>query len=452
MKKKVVIIGGSDVGITAALRIREINQDIRPLIIANNNFPNFSICGIPFFLGGEVEKWENLAHRKESDIKEAGIDLMLNTKVEKIDTEEKKLLAVNEEGSHEVYYDKLVLGTGGINIKPPITGLEHEEVFFMRWMDDAISFDNFIDEEKPKKAVVVGGGYVGLEMTEALINRGLEVKVVEFLDSVLTTVDKKFRKIVQQRLEEKGAEFVLNTAVENIEKVDGALKVKGSGSFETEADTVVISVGTKPNTQLAEGTDLKLNDNNAFVVNKKMETNIEDIYAGGDCTETLNNITGEYSYYALGTVAHKHGRIIGSNILGFEQEFDGVIGTQSIKLFDTVVARTGLDEKEAAGSGFEPVSAEIEAWDHKIYYPPAYKTYVKIIADRNSRRILGAQILGNINAEISKRIDIYASAIYNEMTIDNFSQLDLSYTPPLSSPWDPVQTAAQKLELKLLKD
>jgi len=450
MEKKVVIIGGSDVGITAALRIREVEKNIRPLIIANNNFPNFSICGIPFFIGGEVEKWENLAHRKEKDIKDAGIDLLLNTKVEKIDTEKKKLTVVNEDGIQQIDYDKLVLGTGGINIKPPIKGLEHSEVFFMRWMDDAISFDEFIEEKKPKRAVVVGGGYVGLEMTEALINRGLDVTVVEFMDSILTTVNKKFRKIVQERLEERGAKFVLGTAVEEIEKSDGSLKIKGSSGFETSADTVVISVGTKPNTELARDTDLKTGKNDAFIVNKKLETNIEDIYAGGDCAQTLNNITGEYSYYALGTVAHKHGRIIGSNILGLEREFDGVIGTQSIKLFDTVVARTGLDEEEAEKAGFNPISTDIEAWDHKIYYPPAYKTYVKIIADKDSRKILGAQILGSKKAEISKRIDIFASAIYNDMTVEKFSQLDLSYTPPLSSPWDPVQTAAQKLELKLL--
>ncbi|MCC3145709.1 FAD-dependent oxidoreductase [Halanaerobium sp. Z-7514] len=446
MKKEVLIIGGSDVGISAALRIRELDQSIRPLIIADNNFPNFSICGIPFFLGGEVEKWQDLAHRKEEDIRAAGIDLLLETKVEKIFPQENKVLAVNKNGSQEIYYEKLVLGTGGVNIEPPIEGLELAEVFFMRWMDDAISFDNFIKDEKPSKAVVVGGGYVGLEMAEALINRGLEVTLIEFMDGVLNTVNKNFRKMVKEKLEAKGVEIVLNTAVEKIEKSGERIKIKGSNNFEIEVDTAVVSVGTKPNTVLAEGTEIKRNNSNgAFKVNKKLQTNIENIYAGGDCAESLNNITKEYGYYALGTVAHKHGRIIGSNICNKEAEFEGVIGTQSIKLFDMVVARTGLNEKEAQKAGFNPISSEIEAWDHKIYYPPAYKTYIKLIADKESRRILGAQILGSIEAEISKRIDIYAAAIYNQMTVEEFSQLDLSYTPPLSSPWDPVQTAAQKI-------
>ena len=446
MKKEVLIIGGSDVGISAALRIRELDQSIRPLIIADNNFPNFSICGIPFFLGGEVEKWQDLAHRKEEDIRATGIDLLLETKVEKIFPQENKVLAVNKNGSQEIYYEKLVLGTGGVNIEPPIEGLELAEVFFMRWMDDAISFDNFIKDEKPSKAVVVGGGYVGLEMAEALINRGLEVTLIEFMDGVLNTVNKNFRKMVKEKLEAKGVEIVLNTAVEKIEKSGERIKIKGSNNFEIEVDTAVVSVGTKPNTVLAEGTEIKRNNSNgAFKVNKKLQTNIENIYAGGDCAESLNNITKEYGYYALGTVAHKHGRIIGSNICNKEAEFEGVIGTQSIKLFDMVVARTGLNEKEAQKAGFNPISSEIEAWDHKIYYPPAYKTYIKLIADKESRRILGAQILGSIEAEISKRIDIYAAAIYNQMTVEEFSQLDLSYTPPLSSPWDPVQTAAQKI-------
>jgi NADPH-dependent 2,4-dienoyl-CoA reductase/sulfur reductase-like enzyme len=451
MNKKIVIIGASDVGISAALRIRELDQSIRPFIIANNNFPNFSICGIPFFLGGEVGKWEDLAHRKESDITDAGIDLMLNTEVIKINPDAKEIEAVNDEGSHKISYEKLVLGTGGINVVPPIEGLDLPEVFFMRWMDDAINFDQFIEEKKPKKAVVVGGGYVGLEMVEALINRGLEVTVVEFLDSVLTTVDKKFRELVQKRLEDKGARFILNTAVRKIEKENNKLLVSGSNGFKTTADTVVVSVGTKPNTKLAEDTELKRDERGAFIVNKKMQTNIEDVYAGGDCAQTLNNITGEHDYFALGTVAHKHGRIIGSNLCGLEQEFEGVIGTQSIKLFDTVIARTGLDAEEAQAAGYNPISTELEAWDHKIYYPPAYNTYLKVTADKDSRKILGAQILGNINAEISKRIDIFASAIYNRMTIEEFSQLDLSYTPPLSSPWDPVQSVVQKLELDLFK-
>ncbi|MFW5980332.1 MAG: FAD-dependent oxidoreductase [Halanaerobiales bacterium] len=445
--KKVVIIGASDVGISAALRIRELDDDIRPLVIANNAFPNFSICGIPFFLGGEVEKWQDLAHRDSEDIKDAGIDLMLETEVTDINPDKKLLKAVKDDGEEvEIEYDKLVLGTGGKTIVPPIEKIDLEEVFFMRWMEDSIKFDKYLKNNNPESAVIVGGGYVGLEMTEALIRRGLEVTLVEFEDTVLNTVAEPFRRIVQKKLEDKGARIITGTAVESIEKKDDSLKVYGSNDFELETDTVLISIGTKPNTELGEKAGIEIGDKGAFKVNKKMETNIKDIYAGGDCVETLNAINGEYTYYALGSIAHKHGRIIGSNICGQDREFAGALGTQSIKIFDTVIARTGFDEKEAKENGFEIVTAETSTWDHKIYYPPAYELQLKVVADKNSGRILGAQILGNINAEVSKRIDIFASAIYNEMTIEEFSDLDLSYTPPLSSPWDPVQMVVQKLD------
>ena len=202
MKKDVVIIGASDVGISAALRIRELNQNIKPLVIADNNFPNFSICGIPFFIGNEVNNYSYLAHRKEKDLKNTGMELMLETKVEKIIPEKKQLIAVNSDGKQEIYYKKLVLGTGGVNFEPPISGLELPEVFFMRWMNDAIDFDNFIKKNQPQKAAVIGGGYVGLEMADALSKRGLKVTVIEFMDSVLTTVNPRFRKLIKKKIQQ----------------------------------------------------------------------------------------------------------------------------------------------------------------------------------------------------------------------------------------------------------
>ena len=446
--KRIIIAGGSDVGISAALRVRELDSSIRPLIITDNSFPNFSICGIPFYIGGEVKHWKDLAHRTADDINDAGIDIMINTKVNSIDPRNKKITAVSfDNKQHELEYDKLVLGIGGVNIVPPVKGIGLPGVFFMRWMDDCLNFDKYLKEQKPAKAVIVGGGYVGLEMAEALIRRGLRVTLVEFADTVLTTVDRPFRKIIQERLEEKGIEIVTGVGIEEIEASGGRLNVYGTGGFKAETDTVLISVGTKPNTALGAEAGIETGLKGAFRVNRKLETSIPDIYSGGDCVETLNQITGRHTYYALGSVAHKHGRVIGSNICGRDIEFAGAIGTQSIKLFDTVVARTGLDEKEAAENGFTPVTAEIETWDHKVYYPPAYKTFVRVIADENTKQILGAQILGSINSEISKRIDIFAAAVYHKMNLSDFCQLDLSYTPPLSSPWDPVQMAVHKIDL-----
>ena len=447
---KVLIIGGSDTGISTALRIRELDENIKPLVIADNNYPNFSICGIPFYVGGEVKHWQDLAHRTADDIRSKGIDLMLNTKVTVIKPESKQIIVQNNNGEEQTLgYDKLVLGTGAKSVTPPIKGLDLEGVFKMRWMKDCRNFDQYLKQKQPKKGVIIGGGYVGLEMAEAMKNRGLDVTLLELEETILNTVDKPLRKKVKQRLSAQGIKINTGTMVQEIIKQENKLLVTAKGNFEIKADVVVVSAGARPNTGLGQKIGLETGLNQAYKVNQKMETSLSDIYAGGDCTETLNQITGNYTYYALGTVAHKEGRIIGSNICGLERKFDGSLGTQSIKLFDTVVARTGFNEQEARENDFDPITVEITVHDHKVYYPPSYDTIVRVTADKKTGRILGAQILGNINAEISKRIDIFAAAIYNKMDYKNFNQLDLSYTPPLSSPWDPVQQAVQKLEQKL---
>ncbi|MGM0603698.1 MAG: FAD-dependent oxidoreductase [Bacillota bacterium] len=446
MEKEVVIIGGSDLGISTALRIRELNKKIKPLIITNNKFPNFSICGIPFYISGEVGHWKNLAHRKEEDIRNKGIELMLNTEVTDINHREKYILIKEKDNRRKIYYNKLVLGTGGKNIIPKIEGIGLSGVFFMRWMEDAINFNKYLESNKVKDTLIIGGGYVGLEMAEALIKRGLNVTIVEFFDSVLTTVNRNFRDMVKNKLEKNGIRVITSTAVKKIEKEGDKLVVTGNNNLAEKVDTVVASVGTEANTKLGKNIGLERGIKGAYKVNRKMQTSINDIYAGGDCAETLNNITDKYNYYALGTVAHKHGRIIGENICGLDREFAGVIGTQSIKLFDIVVARTGLSKKEAVEREFNVKSKLLESWDHKVYYPPVYKMYTEVIIDNDSKRILGAQIIGNKNAEIAKRIDIFAAAIFNKMKTEDFNQLDLSYTPPLSSPWDPVQMAVQEIE------
>ncbi len=442
--KNIVVIGGSDVGISAALRVKELDKDARVTIVSANNFPNYSICGIPFYLGGEVKHYTDLAHRKADDIRAKGIELMLETTVTEIDAEAKKIKAAGRDGSMtELAYDKLVLGIGGKSIRPDIKGLGLPGVFFMRWIEEALAFDAYLKEKKPGSAVIVGGGYIGLEMAEALIRRGLDVTLIEFADRVLTTVDAEFSALVKAGLEAKGVKIVTGKTVRTIEQTGGGLRVSASPDHGVQADCVLVAVGAAPETDLARGAGLTLGLKGAIKVNARMRTSSPDIYAGGDCAESLHNITRQPVYIALGTTAHKHGRIIGDNICGVHSEYSGTLGTQSIKLFDMVIARTGMNEAEACAAGFAAKTSDFETWDHKVYYPPAYKTRIRLTADTKSRRILGCQILGDINAEISKRVDIAAAAIQNNMTLDEFIQLDLSYTPPLSSPWDPLQMAAQ---------
>jgi NADPH-dependent 2,4-dienoyl-CoA reductase/sulfur reductase-like enzyme len=229
-----------------------------------------------------------------------------------------------------------------------------------------------------------------------------------------------------------------------------SLVVRGTGGFSMSADMVVVAVGSVPNTVLGRATGIETGVKGALKVNPRMETNIPDVYAAGDCAETFHRITAQNTYLPLGTVAHKQGRIAGENALGGSVEFDGTLGTQSVKIFDKVVARCGLNEKEARDAGFAPVTADLETWDHKVYYPPASRLHIRVTADKTTGRLLGAQMIGAYGAEVSKRIDIFAAALFHGATAREFCAYDLSYTPPLSSPWDPVQMAVQKLK-KLIK-
>lgn len=440
----IVIIGGSDVGISAALRIKELDPAARVAIVSANNFPNYSICGIPFYLGGEVKHYTHLAHRTADDIRAKGIELLLETTVTELDAKAKKVKAVAKDGGvTELAYDKLVLGIGGKSIKPDIPGLDLPGVFFMRWIDDALNFEAYLKEKAPKSAVIVGGGYIGLEMAEALIRRGLAVTLIEFADRVLTTVDAEFSALVKAGLEAKGVKIVTGKAVRSIEREGGGLSVTAAPDFGVRADCVLVAVGAVPETELARKAGAEAGLKGALKVSRRLETSLPDIYAGGDCAESVHAVTGKPVYIALGTTAHKHGRVIGENICGVKSEYPGTLGTQSIKLFDMVIARTGMNEAEARAAGFDARTGDFETWDHKVYYPPAYKTRVRLTADAKTRRLLGCQLLGDIHAEISKRVDIAAVAIHQGLTLDEFIQLDLSYTPPLSSPWDPVQMAAQ---------
>ena len=442
--KNIVIIGGSDVGISAALRIKELDPAARVTIVSANNFPNYSICGIPFFLGGEVKHYTDLAHRKADDIRAKGIELLLETTVTELDARGKKVKAAGKDGTvTELAYDKLVLGTGGKSIRPDIKGLGMPGVFFMRWIEDALAFETYLNEKRPKSAVIVGGGYIGLEMAEALVRRGLAVTLVEFADRVLTTVDAEFSALVKAGLEAKGVKIETGKAVKSIAARDGGLAVAAEPGFTAQADCVLVAVGAVPEAGLALRAGAETGLKGALKVSRRMETSLPDIYSGGDCVESLHAITGKPVYIALGTTAHKHGRIIGENICGLRSEYPGTLGTQSIKLFDMVIARTGMNDAEARAAGFDARTGDFETWDHKVYYPPAYRTRVRLTADAGTRRLLGCQILGDINAEVSKRVDIAAVAIHKGLTLDEFIQLDLSYTPPLSSPWDPVQMAAQ---------
>lgn len=441
---KLVIIGGSDAGISAALRARELDPGVEVNMILADQYPNFSICGLPFFLSGEVADWKELAHRLIGDIEREGIQVLMRHRVTEIDPQRKHVLAAKPEGRIEkIPYDRLVIATGGRSLVPNIDGMDLSGVFFLRWMDDAFAFQDYLQARRPASIAIVGAGYIGMEMADALIRRGLDVSVIEYTTSVLTTFDPGLGELVRMELNKNGVKAYTGVAVKKIEPAGKRLAVVAE-DFAVEADMVLVAAGSVPDAALARSAGISTGIKGAVSVNRRMETSMPDIYAAGDCAETYHSLMRHNTYMPLGTTAHKQGRIAGENATGGTREYAGTLGTQSVKIFDLVAARTGLRDSEALPAGFSPLSVDIDAWDHKHYYPGARPLRIRITGDRSSTRLLGMQIIGAYGAEISKRIDIVAAAIHFGATVETLSDFDLSYTPPLSSPWDPVQTAAQE--------
>jgi NADPH-dependent 2,4-dienoyl-CoA reductase/sulfur reductase-like enzyme len=448
---RILIIGGSDAGISAALRAKELAPSTEVTVIVADRYPNFSICGLPFFLSGEVPDWRTLAHRSAQDIENEGIRLLLDHTAISIDPAQKEVSTISRQGdARKPAYDKLIIATGAESIRPKIDGIDLPGVFLLRWMDEAFAMQQYMNERQPRSAIVVGGGYIGMEMADALTYRGMDVTVVEFFDSVLTTVDREFGKRIEASLKARGVRVRTGITVTSVaQSGEQQLAVIGSGGFSTRADMVLVAVGARPNSKLALSAGVEIGLKGAIKVDRFMRTNVPDIFAAGDCVETWHRLLNSYTYVPLGTTAHKQGRAAGENAAGGDRKFQGSLGTQAVKIFDLVVARTGLRDSEAAAAGFDPFTVEFEARDHKAYYPDAEKLYIRLTGNRAGKELLGAQMLGHKRSEVSKRIDIFASALYNRMRIDELNDLDLSYTPPLSSPWDPVQMSAQAWSKRL---
>lgn len=441
--KKLIIIGGSDAGISAALRVKELMPDARVTVITEDHYPNFSICGLPFLISGEVPHWEALAHRTIAEIEKASIELLIGRKVELIDPIAKIINLGKDSHSITKYsYDRLLIATGGMSARPPISGTDNEGVFFLRWIDDGRKMLGYLAKQSVKKAVVIGGGYIGLEMADALTRRGIGVTVVEYASSLLTTMDEELGHHVRKELEQKGVRVKTGMPVNEILRSDNEIMVISQNGEKLHADMVIIAAGSKPNTDLAQKAGIALGTTGAIYVDRQMKTNQPDIFAAGDCAEVWHRIIEKNVYLPLGTTAHKHGRVAGENMADGCACYEGSLGTQVVAVFDLVIARTGLRDSEATAAGFVPFTEHLETWDHKVYYPSARRIIIRVTGDRKTGKLLGAQIAGHRSSEIAKRIDIFATALYHGMKVEDIGKLDLSYTPPLSTPWDPVQMAA----------
>jgi len=310
-------------------------------------------------------------------------------------------------------------------------------------MQDSFAVHEYLETHAPRSAVLVGGGYIGVELADAFTHRGLAVTLVEHGAWVLKTVDESLGRLVGAELRRHGVEVATGVAVERIGQAGTHLHVVGSEGFSATADLVLVAVSVQPQTGMAQAAGIAIGERQAIRVTRAMETIVPDIFAAGDCVETWHRLLQAPTYLPLGTTVHKQGRIAGENAVGGHREFAGTLGTQVVKVFDLVVARTGLRDTEAVKAGFEPLTVESTSWDHKVYYPGANALHLRVTGDRKTGRLLGAQIVGHWHGEVAKRIDVFATALFHGMRVDDLNDLDLSYTPPVSSPWDPVQMSAQ---------
>ncbi|MFG6503133.1 FAD-dependent oxidoreductase [Microbacterium sp. P05] len=444
-----VAIGGSDAGISTALRARELDPSVDVTVVVADAYPNFSICGIPYYFSREVQPWQSLAHRTHADLEATGMRLRLDTLATSIDVAGQRLTVRDASGAEStIVYDEVMVGTGASPSTAGIAGLDRlgpdDGVHLLHSMGDTFALENYLDTHQPETAIIVGAGYVGLEMAEALTVRGLTVTQLQRGPEVLSTLDPELGALVHDELTRHDVEVLTGTRVEGVVRDGGRLSVTGSRdgeAFTRSADLVLVVVGVRPNTGLLTSAGASTGAGGAVVVDEQMRTGLPHVWAAGDGVVTHHRLLG-VTYLPLGTTAHKQGRVAGENAIGGDARFAGSLGTQVVKVFDVVAARTGLRNLEAAAAGFGAHSHTAVADDHKRYYPGATPISIRITGDTEGR-LLGAQLVGSRGAEISKRVDTYATALHHGMSVAAMSDLDLSYTPPLGSPWDAVQVATQ---------
>ena len=444
---KLVVIGGDAAGMSAASKVRRTQKEREIVVFERGRHTSYAACGMPYFIAGQVPDSDRLIARKpEAFRKNQNIDVRIRHEVVRIDVEGRSVVVRDLEKDTEIResWGELLIATGAMPVRPDLPGMEAEGVFSLSILQTGIDVYNFIEKNKPQKAVVVGGGYIGIEMAEALLERGMEVSLVDMAPQVMATMDGDMASLISDYMREEGVDVHLEEKLERLEHDDSGRVTEVVTDRRTlPADLVITGIGIQPNSGLAKEAGLELGVRDAIRVDKRMQTTVPGIWAAGDCAESHHLITGEPTFIALGTVASKHGVVAGTNISGGDAEFPGVLGTAITKFNDMEIARTGLSEKEAKSLGRKYKTATIEARTRSGYYPGSASITVKLVAEEASGRLLGGQIVGMQGA--GKRIDTIATALTAGMTARNIMDLDLSYAPPFSPVWDPVQIAARKL-------
>jgi NADPH-dependent 2,4-dienoyl-CoA reductase/sulfur reductase-like enzyme len=440
MAERLVVVGGNAGAMGAATQAKRLRPDLEVVAFERGSHTSYSACGIPYFVGNEVSSIDRLVARSPEEHRERGIDARLGHEVVGIDLARRVVRARDVDRRTEVdeSFDLLTIGTGARAVRPPLPGIDLPFIRGVATLEDGQGLLHEAENVKCRKVVVVGGGYIGLEMAEAFTRWGADAIVIDGGSQVMRTLDPDMAQLVVDAMVEMGIPVHLGVKATGFEP---GRVLTDSDSFE--ADIVVLGLGVKPNSDLARDAGIALGASDAIAVDDRQHTSAEGVWAAGDCCDSLHRVTGERVHIALGTVANRQARVAGINIGGGEARFPGVVGTAVTRIGETEIGRTGVTEAEATAHGMAFRSARIDSTTRAGYYPGAAPITVKLLADDPTGRIIGGQIVGGDGA--AKRIDVVATAIWTGMTAEEVVSLDLSYAPPFSPVWDPVQTAARQL-------
>ncbi|GGQ39295.1 FAD-dependent oxidoreductase [Couchioplanes azureus] len=449
---KLVVVGGDAAGMSAASQARKRRgpDDLEIVAFERGHFTSYSACGIPYWIGGAVADREALIAREPAAFAKAGITVRMRHEVVAIDLDRREVIAhdLAGGGARREGFDELVYAAGAVPVTPDWARIDGGGVFGVQTLDDGTAIQAWLDRDpRPRRAVVIGGGYVGVEMAEAMIRRGLEVTLLERSGQPMSSIDPDMGERVRAAICGLGIEVRTGTEVQGLETAHGRVRAVVTGDGSLPADIVVLGLGVRPNTTLAEESGIPVGVTGGLRTDLRMRVvgpqgRLDGLWAAGDCVQTVHRVSGHPVHVPLGTHANKQGRVAGINLGGGYATFPGVIGTAVTKVCDLEVARTGLTEREAAAAGFAYVTASVESTSRAGYYPGASPMLIKLIAERRTGTLLGAQIVGR--TEAAKRIDALAIAVWNRMTVEEMTALDLSYAPPFSPVWDPVLIAARK--------
>lgn len=442
----IVIIGGVASGAKAAAKVKRLLPHANVKIYTDDTHVSYSSCGLPYYIQGNFSDYTSLLVRSPEEFKSSGIDVFLQSKVDKILPEQKDILVSVACKSELVHYDKLIIATGARPIRPEIAGInDYENIFTLRKIEDGINIREKMLNSK--KAVIVGGGYIGIELLEAFSRNGVYTELFEQSSQIMPSIDYEMSEIIKNRLnsiENKNFGLHTDTVITEFIGENGVLTgVKASDGKEYECEIAVVCAGVRPNVELANEAGIEIGETGAIKVNKLMRTSIENIFACGDCAEKTHIVSGKKVWIPLGSTANKEGRCAAMNVAGIYCEFEGVLGSMVTRCLNTTIAMTGLTEKEAQKIGFKPVSVIVNKYDKVAYMPDTGEISLKVVADKITGLLLGAQAVGSIGAD--KRVNTVTSGLIGHLTVEEFSKNDLTYSPAYSPTIDPLLNAMQIL-------